>query len=150
MSNEADLIKIYSAQILQLTTELSRVGRLDAPSHSAKRRAPLCGSSVTVDLLVEDGVIHDYAHDVKACALGQAAASVVAKNIIGRSTAQVVATRDALARLLAEDGPVPQAPFEGFEVLRAAKDYKNRHASIMLSLDAACDALSGDSDAQDA
>lgn len=148
MSNEADLMKLYSAQILQLTTELSRVGRLDAPSHSAKRRAPLCGSSVTVDLLVEDGVIRDYAHDVKACALGQAAASVVAKNIVGRNTAQVVATRDALAKLLAEDGPVPQAPFDGLEVLGAAKDYKNRHASIMLALDAACDAISGGSDTQ--
>ena len=146
MSNEADLMKLYSAQILQLTTELSRVGRLDAPSHSAKRRAPLCGSSVTVDLLIEDGVIRDYAHDVKACALGQAAASVVAKNIVGRNTAQVVATRDALAKLLAEAGPVPQAPFDGLEVLRAAKDYNNRHASIMLALDAACDAISGCSD----
>ena len=148
MSNEADLMKLYSAQILQLTTELSRVGRLDAASHSAKRRAPLCGSSVTVDLLIEDGVIRDYAHDVKACALGQAAASVVAKNIVGRSTSQVVATRDALAKLLAEDGPVPQAPFGSLEVLRAAKDYKNRHASIMLALDAACDAISGGSDTQ--
>ena len=148
MSNEADLMKLYSAQILQLTTELSRVGRLDAPSHSAKRRAPLCGSSVTVDLLIEDGVIRDYAHDVKACALGPAAASVVAKNIVGRSTSQVVATRDALAKLLAEEGPVPQAPFGSLEVLRAAKDYKNRHASIMLALDAACDAISGGSDTQ--
>ena len=150
MSNEADLMKLYSAQILQLTTELSRVGRLDDPSHSAKRRAPLCGSSVTVDLQVEDGVISNYAHDVKACALGQAAASVVAKNIVGRQTAQVVATRDALAKLLAEDGPIPQAPFEGLEVLRAAKDYKNRHASIMLALDAACDALGGSADTRDA
>ena len=148
MSNEADLMKLYSAQILQLTTELSRVGRLDVPSHCAKRRAPLCGSNVTVDLLIEDGVIRDYAHDVKTCALGQAAASVVAKNIIGRSTAQVVATRDALAKLLAEDGPVPQAPFDGLKFLRAAKDYKNRHASIMLALDAACDAISGGSNTQ--
>jgi NifU-like protein involved in Fe-S cluster formation len=145
MSNQVDLMKLYSAQILQLTTELSRVGRLDSPSHSAKRRAPLCGSSVTVDLLVEDGVISNYAHNVKACALGQAAASVVAKNIVGRSTTQVVATRNALSKLLVEDGPVPEPPFEGLEVLRAAKDYKNRHASIMLTLDAACDALSGSS-----
>lgn len=141
MSTETDLIKLYSARILALAADIPRHGRLDAPDASVKRRAPLCGSTVTVDLSIRDGRISDYAAEVKACALGQAAASVVGAGIVGCDAAQVITARDQLKAMLKNDGPVPDAPFDGLEVLQPAKDYKNRHASILLTLEASVEAL---------
>ncbi len=141
MSAENDLIKLYSGRILALAADMPRTTRLDHPTATSKKRAPLCGSTVTVDVDVTDGVITDYGQDVKACALGQAAAAVVGANIIGLTTDQVQAGRDALLAMLKSDGPVPAAPFSDLEVLQPAKDYKNRHASIMLAFDATLDAL---------
>ncbi|MEO1641402.1 MAG: iron-sulfur cluster assembly scaffold protein, partial [Pseudomonadota bacterium] len=120
---------------------MPRTARLDAPTATARKRAPLCGSTVTVDLMVADGVITDYGQDVKACALGQAAAAIVGANIVGLCPEQVQVARDQLFGMLKSDGPVPDAPFDGLEVLQPAKDYKNRHASIMLAFDATLDAL---------
>jgi NifU-like protein involved in Fe-S cluster formation len=141
MSAENDLIKLYSGRILALAADMPRTARLDHPTATAKKRAPLCGSTVTVDVQVTDGVITDYGQDVKACALGQAAAAVVGANIVGLTLEQVQAGRDALNAMLKSDGPVPPAPFGDLEVLQPAKDYKNRHASIMLAFDATLDAL---------
>lgn len=141
MSAENDLIKLYSGRILALAADMPRTTRLDDPTATAKKRAPLCGSTVTVDVAVRDGVITDYGQDVKACALGQAAAAIVGANIVGLTVAQVRDGRDALNAMLKSDGPVPAAPFGDLEVLQPAKDYKNRHASIMLAFDATLDAL---------
>ncbi|WP_375255189.1 iron-sulfur cluster assembly scaffold protein [Yoonia sp.] len=141
MSAETDLIKLYSGRILALAADMPRTTRLETPDATAKKRAPLCGSTVTVDVNLRDGVISDYGQDVKACALGQAAAAVVGANVVGLTVAQVQEGRDALFAMLKEDGPVPTAPFEALEVLQPAKDYKNRHASIMLAFDATLDAL---------
>ena len=141
MSGETDLIKLYSARILELAADIPHHGRLDAPDASVKRRAPLCGSTVTVDVKTDGRVITDYAAEVKACALGQAAASVVGANIIGCTLDQVTEARDALKAMLKQDGPVPPAPFDGLEVLQPARDYKNRHASILLTLEATAEAL---------
>ncbi len=141
MSAETDLIKLYSGRILALAADMPRTKRLENPTATAKRRAPLCGSTVTVDVKVTDGVVTDYAQDVKACALGQAAAAIVGANIVGLTLPEIQAGRDALYAMLKEDGPVPPAPFAELEVLQPAKDYKNRHASIMLAFDATLDAL---------
>lgn len=141
MSAETDLIKLYSARILAMAAEMPRVGRLSAPHATVMRRSPLCGSTVTVDVAVEDGRVADYGQDVKACALGQAAASVVGANAVGRTRAEVEAARDALRAMLKEGGPVPGAPWDGFEVLRPARDYRNRHASILLAIEALAEAL---------
>ncbi|MEM9844080.1 MAG: iron-sulfur cluster assembly scaffold protein, partial [Pseudomonadota bacterium] len=122
--------------------ELPRAGRLEAPDGTATARAPLCGSTVTVDIATTDGRVSDYAANVKACALGQAAASVVAHAIIGCTPAEVTAARDSLRAMLKSNGPAPQPPFDGLNVLRAAQPFANRHASILLALDAAVDALS--------
>ncbi|WP_163849742.1 iron-sulfur cluster assembly scaffold protein [Pseudooceanicola aestuarii] len=138
---DSDLIKLYSERILALAADIPRTGRLDSPAASVKRRAPLCGSTVTVDVQVADGRISDYAQDVKACALGQAAASVVGAHVIGASRDEIHAARDALKAMLKDDGPTPPAPFGGLEVLRPAQEYKNRHASILLSLDALSEAM---------
>ncbi|GAB4303807.1 MAG: iron-sulfur cluster assembly scaffold protein [Roseovarius sp.] len=141
MRGDSDLIKLYSARILQLAADIPRHGRLADPHASVKRRAPLCGSTVTVDIRTDGQRITDYAAEVKACALGQAAASVVGANIVGCTLDQLRAARDALKAMLKEDGPTPPAPFEELEVLRPARDYKNRHASIMLTLEAATEAM---------
>lgn len=141
MSGETDLIKLYSARILKLAADIPHLGRLDTPDASVKRRAPLCGSTVTVDITCGNDQVTDYAAEVKACALGQAAASVVGANIIGCDIHQVTQARDALKEMLKNDGPTPPAPFDDLEVLRPARDYKNRHASILLTLEATVEAL---------
>jgi NifU-like protein involved in Fe-S cluster formation len=136
-----DLIQLYSGRILELAADIPHLGRLPDPQGSAKRRSPLCGSTVTVDVALKDGRVETFAQDVKACALGQAAASVMGRALAGRSLAEVEAARDALRAMLKEGGPVPAAPFEGFEVLLPARDYRNRHASILLPLEAAAEAM---------
>ncbi|WP_395539616.1 iron-sulfur cluster assembly scaffold protein [Neotabrizicola sp. sgz301269] len=139
--SDADLVKLYSGRILALAADIPLTGRLPAPDGSARRRSPLCGSTVTADLVVRDGRVATFAQDVKACALGQASAAVLGGVVIGRSRAELEAARDALRAMLKEAGPVPAAPFEGYEVLLPARDYKNRHASILLALEAACEAF---------
>ncbi|MBD0865765.1 MAG: iron-sulfur cluster assembly scaffold protein [Rhodobacteraceae bacterium] len=141
MSGETDLIKLYSARILALTVDIPHLDRLADPDATVKRRSPLCGSTVTVDIKVRDGRIVGFGQDVKACALGQAAASVVGAVILGTTRAQVEAARDQLNAMLKNDGPLPAAPFDGLEVLTPARDFKNRHASILLTLEATAEAF---------
>lgn len=140
MAENADLIKLYSGRILALATDIPHHARLDTPQISVKRRSPLCGSTVTVDLDMEEGRIVRFGQDVKACALGQAAAALLGQVAIGRSAEELTRARDQLRAMLVENGPVPDAPFDGFEVLIPARDYRNRHASILLALEAATEA----------
>ena len=139
--SDSDLIKLYSGRILELAADIPHLGRLPYPDASARRRSPLCGSTVTADVVVKDGRVQDFAQDVKACALGQASAAVLGRVVIGRSRAELEAARDALRAMLKEGGPVPAAPFDGYEVLIPARDYKNRHASILLALEAVTEAM---------
>ncbi|MBU2982470.1 iron-sulfur cluster assembly scaffold protein [Lentibacter algarum] len=141
MSTDADLLKLYSARILALAADIPNLERLADPGGTAHRRAPLCGSTVTVDVACEGGKITEFGQDVKACALGQAAASVVGANVIGLTPEDVRKGRAEMLAMLKDDAPPPQAPFDGLEVLIPARDYKNRHASIMLAFDATLDAL---------
>ena len=141
MSGETDLIKLYSSKILALAADIPHVDRLENPQATVKKRSPLCGSTVTVDIRMDDGKVAAYGQDVKACALGQAAASVVGAAIIGATRAQVETARDQLKAMLKEGAAAPDAPFDGLEVLIPARDYKNRHASIMLALDASAEAM---------
>ena len=136
MSNDSDLISLYSSRILGLAADMPHTDRLVSPQATVKKRAPLCGSTVTVDVNLNNGRVTEFAQDVKACALGQAAAAVVGNAILGRTEAEILRARDELYTMLTSGGPVPSAPFDGLEVLSPAKDYKNRHASIMLTLDA--------------
>ena len=141
MTDNVEMMKLYSQRILALAADMPRTQRLAAPTGTAKKRAPLCGSTVTVDVVVVDDVIIDYAQDVKACALGQAAAAIVGKVVVGLSPAQVQVGRDQMAAMLKDGGPVPLSPFEALGVLEPAQEYKNRHASIMLAFDATLDAI---------
>lgn len=141
MSGETDLIKLYSARILALAAEIPHLGRMEDPQASVKRRSPLCGSTITVDVRMADGQLAEMKQDVKACALGQAAAAVVGSAALGRTVEEVTRARDQLRAMLKDNGPTPEAPFDGLEVLTPATAYKNRHASIMLSLDALQEAM---------
>ena len=141
MSAESDMIKLYSGRILALAAAMPHTTRLEAPDGTAKKRSPLCGSTVTVDVTLQDGKVSAYAQDVKACALGQAAASVIGSAIIGLSEDEISQGRDQLTAMLKADGPAPVAPFDELHVLEPAKDYKNRHASILLAFDATLAAI---------
>jgi NifU-like protein involved in Fe-S cluster formation len=134
MSGETDLIKLYSARILALAADIPHLARLEAPDATVKRRSPLCGSAVTVDVEVRDGKLVNLGQDVKACALGQAAAAVTGAAAPGATLEEIIRGRDQLRAMLKGKGPVPNAPFDGFE-------YKNRHASILLSIEAIVEAM---------
>jgi NifU-like protein involved in Fe-S cluster formation len=141
MSSESDLIKLYSSRILALAADIPYLDRLDDPDATAKKRAPLCGSTVTVDLKIDNGRVSEFGQDVKACALGQAAAAIVGQNIIGRSLVEVETARDELKAMLLEGKSAPNAPFADLEVLIPAREFKNRHASILLCLEACLEAF---------
>lgn len=141
MSGDTDLIKLYSARILALAADIPHLGRLDAPDATVKRRSPLCGSAVTVDVQVTGDRLTGLGQDVKACALGQAAAAVAGAAAMDATLDQITQGRDQLRAMLKDSGPVPDAPFDGYEVLSPAVAYKNRHASILLSMEAIVEAM---------
>lgn len=139
--SDTDLIKLYSGRILALAADMPLTDRLDTPQATARKRSPLCGSLITVDLSMTDGRISAYGQDVKACALGQAAASVVGSEIIGCTPDDLAAGRDQLINMLQNNGPTPDAPFNALEALLPAREFKNRHASILLAFDASLEAV---------
>lgn len=141
MSDETDLIQLYSKRILALAADIPNAERLAQPDGSATRRSPLCGSTVTVDVALDGGRIAAFGQDVKACALGQASAAVLGGAAVGRTRAEIEAARDALKAMLKGAADAPPPPFEALEALRPARDYKNRHASIMLAYDATLAAI---------
>lgn len=143
MSDNADMIKLYSGRILELAASIPHAERLENPDATEMKRSPLCGSTVTVDLRIEDGTIADFGQDVKACALGQASASVLGGAVMGQTLDTVRKGRDQLRAMLKSDGPVPDAPFDELSVLEPARAYKNRHASILLAFDATVAAMEG-------
>ena len=136
-----DLMKLYSKRILALAADIPHIGRLDEAQGSAMKRSPLCGSTVTVDIVMDGDRVDDFAQDVKACALGQSSASVLGAEVIGRTRAEIETGRDELKAMLKNDGAVPGTPFGELEALLPAKDYKNRHASILLAWDATLAAI---------
>ncbi|MEO1275502.1 MAG: iron-sulfur cluster assembly scaffold protein [Pseudomonadota bacterium] len=136
-----DLMKLYSDRILALAAHVPHAGRLDAPQGTAMKRSPLCGSTVTVDVDVAGGRVARFGQDVKACALGQSSAAVLGDTVIGRTRDEIQAGRDALHAMLKQGADAPAAPFDGLEALMPARDYKNRHASILLAWDATLAAM---------
>ncbi|GGD18897.1 iron-sulfur cluster assembly scaffold protein [Aureimonas glaciei] len=132
---------IYNARILDYAGNISRIGRLAEPDATATAHSKLCGSTVTVDVVVRDGVVADFAHDVKACALGQASSAIMAKAIVGSTPDELRAVREDMRRMLKENGTPPTGRFEDLKYLEPVRDYKARHASTMLTFDAVVDAL---------
>lgn len=132
---------IYNRRILELAADIPRLGRLADPDASATAHSKLCGSTVTIDLKMADGVVADFAHEVKACALGQASSSIMARNIIGATPAELRALRETMRAMLKEQGAAPEGRWADCAVLEPVRDYKARHASTLLTFDAVVSAL---------
>ncbi len=131
---------LYSARILRLAANLPRIGRLAAPDGSAEKVARLCGSRIRVDLRIEDGRIIDFAQEVKACALGQAAAGVLGAQVIGATPLEIEMARDAFRAMLKTGGSPPSGRFSDLSMLEPVKDYPQRHASTLLAFEATLEA----------
>jgi NifU-like protein involved in Fe-S cluster formation len=132
---------VYNKRIIELAGSIPRLGRLDAPHASATAHSKLCGSTVTVDLKMNGPVVTDFAHDVKACALGQASSSIMARNVVGSNAAELRELRDAVRRMLKDNGSPPGGKWADIAVLEPVRDYKARHASTLLTFDAVVDAI---------
>lgn len=132
---------LYSARILTLVANMPRAGRLAEPDASSEKHAKLCGSRIVVDVVVRDGKVVDYAQDVSACALGQAAAAILGQNIIGAELSDIELARDSLAAMLKANGPHPAGRFAELAVLEPVKDYPARHASTLLAFEATVEAV---------
>jgi len=135
------LDEIYNAKILELAGNIPRIGRLSAPHGSARAHSRLCGSTVTVDIAMADGRVAAFAHDVKACALGQASSSIMARNVIGSTPEELRDVRQAMHRMLKENGAPPEGRWSDLKYLEPVRDYRARHASTLLTFDAVVDAL---------
>ena len=136
------LSDIYNNRILELAANLPRIGRLDAPDASATAHSKLCGSTVTVDVaLGPDGRVVDFAHDVKACALGQASSSIMARHVLGADAGELRALRDTMWAMLKQNGAPPEGRWADCAVLEPVRDYKARHASTLLTFDAVVEAV---------
>ncbi len=133
--------QLYNAKILDLAGNIDAVHRLDTPDATATAHSKLCGSTVTVDIAFDGERVTDYGHEVKACALGQASSAVVAARIVGATAAEVRAARTRMRAMLKDGGAPPGGRFADLGWLQPVKDYPARHASTMLVLDAAVDAL---------
>ncbi|MBP0579170.1 iron-sulfur cluster assembly scaffold protein [Labrys sp. LIt4] len=132
---------VYNKRILELAANIPRIGHLPRADAAATAHSKLCGSTVSVELAVEDGKVSDFAHIVKACALGQASSSIMARNIIGASADELRAARDTMRRMLKENGPPPKGRFAEAAVLEPVRDFKARHASTLLTFDAVVSAF---------
>jgi NifU-like protein involved in Fe-S cluster formation len=137
----AMLNDIYNKKILELAGNIPRLGRLEAPDASARAHSKLCGSTVTVDLKVDGDVVADFAHEVKACALGQASSSIMARHVVGSTAAELRVLREAMRRMLKENGAAPEGKWSDLGALEPVRDFKARHASTLLTFDAVVDAL---------
>ncbi|WP_375464792.1 iron-sulfur cluster assembly scaffold protein [uncultured Methylobacterium sp.] len=133
---------IYNRRILELAADIPRLGRLPAPDASATAHSKLCGSTVTVDLvLADDGTVADFAHDVKACALGQASSSLMGRHVIGAAADDLRTLRETMRAMLKAGGPAPEGRWAELSVLVPVRDFKARHASTLLTFDAVVEAL---------
>jgi NifU-like protein involved in Fe-S cluster formation len=133
--------EIYNKRILELAADIPRQGRLPHPDASATVHSKLCGSTVTVDIAMQDGKITDFAQEVKACALGQASSSIMARHVIGATPQEMREIRTLVRAMLKENGAPPTGKWADIAVLEPVRDYKARHASTLLTFDAVVKAV---------
>ena len=133
--------EIYNRQILGFAADIPRLQRLEAPDATAVAISRLCGSKVTVDVSMKDGVVSDFGQEVKACALGQASSSIMARHVVGSTPEELRTVRDQMYRMLKEEGPAPTGKWADLEALLPVRDFKARHASTLLTFDAVVDAV---------
>jgi NifU-like protein involved in Fe-S cluster formation len=132
---------IYNKKIIELAGNIPRLGRLPAPDASATAHSKLCGSTVKVDLKMDGPVVTDFAHEVKACALGQASSSIMARHVVGSTASELRELRDTVRKMLKENGAPPQGKWADIGLLEPVRDFKARHASTLLTFDAVVDAI---------
>ncbi len=132
---------VYNKKIIELAGNIPRLGRLPHPDASATAHSKLCGSTVKVDVSMNDGLVSDFGHEVKACALGQASSSIMARHVIGSSPAELRDLRETVRKMLKENGAPPQGKWADIALLEPVRDYKARHASTLLTFDAVVDAV---------
>ena len=135
------LNEVYNRRILELAGNIPRIGRLAAPDATATAHSKLCGSTVTVDLSMDGDRVTDFAHEVKACALGQASSSIMASHVVGARADELRALRETVRRMLKENGAPPEGDWADIAVLEPVRDYKARHASTLLTFDAVVAAI---------
>jgi len=135
------LNEVYNRRIIELAGTIPRIGRLSDPDATATALSKLCGSTVTIDLKMDGDTVTDFAHEVKACALGQASSSIMARNIVGSKAGELRALRETVRKMLKENGKPPQGKWADIALLEPVRDYKARHASTMLTFDAVVDAI---------
>ena len=135
------LNEIYNKRIIELAGNIPRLGRLADADASATAHSKLCGSTVKIDLKMDGPVVTDFAHDVKACALGQASSAIMAQHVIGSTASELRALRDTVFRMLKENGAPPEGKWADIALLEPVRDYKARHASTMLTFEAVVDAI---------
>ena len=133
--------EIYNRQILGFAADIPRLQRLAAPDATAMAISRLCGSKVTVDVNMKDGVVTDFGQEVKACALGQASSSIMARHVVGSTPEELRSVRDQMYKMLKEEGPAPTGKWAELETLLPVRDFKARHASTLLTFDAVVDAV---------
>ena len=132
---------IYNQKILEFAADIPRLKRLEKPDATAVAHSKLCGSKVTVDLDMKDGVVTDFGHEVKACALGQASSSIMARHVVGSTADELRAVRGQMHAMLKNNGPAPRGKWKDLEALSPVRDFKARHASTLLTFDAVADAI---------
>src|SRR5437660_6113017 len=135
------LNEVYNHRILELAAAIPRIGRLEKPDATATALSRLCGSTVTIDLKMDGDVVTYFAHEVKACALGQASSSIMARNVVGAHADELRDLRETVRRMLKENGAPPSGKWVDIGVLEPVRDYKARHASTLLTFDAVVDAI---------
>jgi len=135
------LNEVYNSRILELAGNIPRLGRLDNADATATAHSKLCGSTVTVDLKMDGDTVTDFSHQVKACALGQASSSIMARNVVGTKADELRSLRETVRRMLKENGAPPSGKWADIAVLEPVRDYKARHASTMLTFDAVTAAI---------
>jgi NifU-like protein involved in Fe-S cluster formation len=132
---------IYSQQLLELAASMPRTQRLTAPGATAKAHSKLCGSTVEVDLVMEGDVVTDYGQTVRACLLGQTAAAIMGREIVGTAAAELRQVGAAMRKMLKEGGPPPAGKWKDLALLEPVRDYKARQPSTLLVFDAVEDAI---------
>jgi NifU-like protein involved in Fe-S cluster formation len=132
---------LYSAKLLKLAANMPHAGRLADPQGSSEKVSKLCGSRVVVDVALDDGRVSAFAQDVKACALGQASASILGAHVLGADLAEIEMARDQFRAMLKQGAPAPSGRFSDLSMLAPVKDYPARHASTLLAFEAAADAV---------
>ena len=141
MSEAEQIRSLYNTRIMELAEDIPLQGRLEDADATASVRSPLCGSRITVDMKVADGVVTDYRHVVRACTLGQAAASIMARHVVGKTVAELRHAGAAMRAMLKERQPLPDDVWDDLAVLTPVQDFKSRHGSVLLSFDAVEKAL---------